>query len=140
MNCLHCGEALSWLQRLKNERYCSPKHREIYLKRRDSSAFDELLARSQGAANGKEEEPLADGSEEVVSAEAIEDAETCRLLTTMGVNYGQGYHLAATAGAPVLDGSISIQYRTDELMLSGADEDALRVAATSLAGGNLGGE
>ncbi|MDJ0740484.1 MAG: EAL domain-containing protein [Gammaproteobacteria bacterium] len=27
-------------------------------------------------------------------AEAIEDAETCQLLTAMGVNYGQGYHLA----------------------------------------------
>jgi len=27
-------------------------------------------------------------------AEAIEDTETCRLLTAMGINYGQGYHLS----------------------------------------------
>ena len=27
-------------------------------------------------------------------AEAIEDAETCQLLTAMGIDYGQGYHLA----------------------------------------------
>jgi EAL domain-containing protein (putative c-di-GMP-specific phosphodiesterase class I) len=27
-------------------------------------------------------------------AEAIEDAETCKLLTAMGIEYGQGYHLA----------------------------------------------
>ena len=27
-------------------------------------------------------------------AEAIEDAETCKLLTAMGIQYGQGYHLA----------------------------------------------
>jgi diguanylate cyclase (GGDEF)-like protein/PAS domain S-box-containing protein len=30
-------------------------------------------------------------------AEAIEDAETCQLLTTMGIDYGQGYHLARPA-------------------------------------------
>jgi diguanylate cyclase (GGDEF)-like protein/PAS domain S-box-containing protein len=27
-------------------------------------------------------------------AEAIEDAQTCQLLTSMGIDYGQGYHLA----------------------------------------------
>ncbi len=30
-------------------------------------------------------------------AEAIEDAETCELLTAMGIDYGQGYHLAKPA-------------------------------------------
>ncbi|MGB5454236.1 MAG: EAL domain-containing protein [Sedimenticolaceae bacterium] len=30
-------------------------------------------------------------------AEAIEDTETCQLLTAMGIDYGQGYHLAKPA-------------------------------------------
>jgi diguanylate cyclase (GGDEF)-like protein len=30
-------------------------------------------------------------------AEAIEDAETCQLLTAMGIDYGQGYHLSKPA-------------------------------------------
>ncbi len=30
-------------------------------------------------------------------AEAIEDTETCRLLTAMGIDYGQGYHLSRPA-------------------------------------------
>ena len=30
-------------------------------------------------------------------AEAIEDGETCQLLTAMGIDYGQGYHLAKPA-------------------------------------------
>jgi diguanylate cyclase (GGDEF)-like protein/PAS domain S-box-containing protein len=30
-------------------------------------------------------------------AEAIEDAETCQLLTAMGIDYGQGYHLSRPA-------------------------------------------
>ena len=30
-------------------------------------------------------------------AEAIEDEASCQLLTAMGINYGQGYHLAKPA-------------------------------------------
>jgi diguanylate cyclase (GGDEF)-like protein/PAS domain S-box-containing protein len=38
-------------------------------------------------------------------AEAIEDSETCQLLTAMGIDYGQGYHLAKPAPGDFLGGT-----------------------------------
>ena len=35
-------------------------------------------------------------------AEAIEDVQTCELLTAMGIDYGQGYHLAKPAPGALL--------------------------------------
>jgi len=40
---------------------------------------------------------------------------------------GQGYRLAATPGTPILTGSVSIQYLTNDVMVAGADESGLTV-------------
>ncbi|MCB1799747.1 MAG: EAL domain-containing protein, partial [Gammaproteobacteria bacterium] len=47
-------------------------------------------------------------------AEAIEDADTCALLTAMGIDYGQGYHLARPAPgefAPVVSNVVALPTR-----------------------------
>ncbi|MCB1817644.1 MAG: EAL domain-containing protein [Chromatiaceae bacterium] len=47
-------------------------------------------------------------------AEAIEDADTCALLTAMGIDYGQGYHLAKPAPgefAPVISNVVALPAR-----------------------------
>lgn len=40
---------------------------------------------------------------------------------------GRGYRLAATRGTPVITGSVSIQYRSDEVLTAGADEQDLTI-------------
>jgi hypothetical protein len=40
---------------------------------------------------------------------------------------GQGYRLAATAGTPVISGSVSIQYLSNDVLVAGADESGLTI-------------
>ncbi len=44
MNCLHCGQALNLLQKLKQEKFCNKSHERAYVDQRDRLAVERLVA------------------------------------------------------------------------------------------------
>jgi hypothetical protein len=57
----------------------------------------------------------------------IQDMAALPPLPTGKTVIGQGYNLVATAGTPVISGSISFQYLGNDVLVAGADENSLTI-------------
>lgn len=56
MVCLCCGKPLSFLSRLRHQRYCSEEHHRKYISEQDENAFQELLT-PRAEETGEETQP-----------------------------------------------------------------------------------
>ena len=80
MKCLYCSKPLSVVQRFRKQRYCSAKHRRLYIETHDEKAFGELMRR-----DAPDEEEAEESVEAAVTAvaepeEAVETPEVATAL------------------------------------------------------------
>jgi len=81
MVCLYCGKPLSFLSRLRYQRYCSEEHRQKYFSKRDESAFQELVTPRAADANGETAPEGAEKHEEpVLDVETIDAKDALQVL------------------------------------------------------------
>jgi len=56
MHCLFCGKPLSFLSRLRYQRYCSEAHHQEYLNHQEKNGFEELVQTKKAGGNEADEE------------------------------------------------------------------------------------